>query len=359
MITLKNTFTRMKKVELEQLVIQLSMENQTLKENSTYNQAGNILFSEYIDKWLMQHQKKVRESSYLAYKSQIEKHISPYFKNLQISLNEITPEILEEYYEYKLREGLSANTVCKHHANIHSALNLAKKNKLVINNAADLTDKPKIIRYIGQHLSSEQLNCIYKVFRTSRIYLPVLIAGTMGLRRSEVLGLRWEAINFKERTLVIKHTCVKLIKNNKTELCFSDMVKSKSSMRILPIPDKLFEILKNARLEQLKHQVMLNEKYCKDYLGYVCVDKCGTIIKPDSLTNTFSYWARKNGFAVRLHDLRHSCASILFNSGLSLKDISEWLGHSSIHVTSDIYVHTYFQKKLNISSAINDYICID
>ena len=132
--------------ELRNVILSLTIENVKLRKQLENKKKGDILFSDYIVTWLENHQYKVKQNSYLAYKALVEKHIVPYFKNLNISVQEVTPLILEEYYQVKLSEGLSANSICRHHANMRSALKIAVKNGLIENNPADYVDKPKVAK---------------------------------------------------------------------------------------------------------------------------------------------------------------------------------------------------------------------
>lgn len=344
--------------ELKKIIFELTSENVNLKKKIKKQKTNDILFHEYICDWLDIHKNKVKENSYMSYKSLIYKHIVPYFKSREIKLNEITPQILEKYYQFKLKENLSANTISKHHANIHSALKYAVKNGFIISNPADYVDKPKVCKYNANYLSAEQLNNVIKMFENSKIYVPVLLSATLGLRRSEVLGLKWDAIDFKKKTIHIRHTAVKILVNNSYKILFSDITKTESSNRLLPLPDKIIDVLKELKDKQKENYIRNKKRYSKDNLKYVCVDEFGHLISPDNLSNRFRTITKKNGYNVRFHDLRHSCASILAESGLQIKDISEWLGHSDITVTSDIYVHLFFQKKIQISDKINSLINI-
>jgi len=344
--------------ELEYIILQLTIENTHLKALMAAKEEPQIFFWEHMLNWLVSQKSKIRETSYIAYKSQVEKHIVPFFKALGTTINQLTPEILEQYYSQKLNEDLTANTICKHHANIHSALKIAVRNRTIMYNVADAVDKPKILRYRANYLSQERLNNTFNLFSQTKFYLPILIAGVMGLRRSEVLGLKWNAIDFEKKTLEVRHTLVKVNKDHKTIIICSDLLKTSSSYRILPIPDKLISLLKIEKKEQVLNYMKNPKMYGKEYLGYLCLDKNGSILKPDSVSNAFSRRMLKNGQKTRFHDLRHTCASILASLGLTLKEISEWLGHSSISVTSDIYIHLFYQKKVAIAEKINEYIIV-
>lgn len=344
--------------ELEKVILRLTIENSQLKEQlETKNKKSQIYFWEYLFDWLENQKNRIRLNSYLSYLSQMNKHIIPYFKQSNILLCDVTPEVLEAYYFQKINcDKLSATTVHKHHANIHSALKNAVRSRLIQYNPSDYVIKPKATKYVGNYLNAEQLNNVFKLFENNRMYTPILLAGTLGLRRSETLGLKWNAIDFNQKTIHIRHTVVKVLKDNKYTIQCNDLTKTNTSNRLLPVPDKLLNYLQLVRNKQINNYMRDPINYNKEYLKYVCVDQKGDLIKPDDLSNRFRTKTKSQGYDVRFHDLRHSCASILADEGMDMKDISVWLGHSSINVTSDIYVHLFYQKKLQISNKINQYV---
>lgn len=344
------------KFELEKTVVALTQENIKLKQIINSQTSNNIYFDEWMNKWLNKMRTMVKANTYEAYVSQVQKHIVPYFQSKKLLVSEITPEILEEYYHYMFSSGLSSSTIQKHHSNIHAALNDVVKNKIISSNPADYTDKPKAKKFVGTYLTPQQFNVVFSKLRKSKIFIPVFIAGIMGLRRSEVLGLRWSDIDYEHKTLCVQHTVVKCVHSHKSELVFSDIPKTKSSHRTLPIPDKLFEFLQFHKKRQCKYYSTNRKTYNREYIKYVCVDEHGNLISPDYLSTHFHRCMVALGYSCRFHDLRHTCASLLIQNGSPMKSVSQWLGHSSTSVTSEIYVHLTFQDKINVANAINDYL---
>ena len=174
----------------------------------------------------------------------------------------------------------------------------------------------------------------------------------MGLRRSEVLGLRWNDIDFENKTMCIQHTVVRYVENHKSQLLFSDIPKTKTSRRTLPIPNNLLVYLDDLRKKQMKYYSKNHIKYCKDFLKYICVDEFGNLIKPAQLSRIYHSLMLKLNLNCRFHDLRHTCASLLIQQGVPMKSVSQWLGHSSMNVTSEVYVHLLYQDKINIANTI-------
>lgn len=236
------------------------------------------------------------------------------------------------------------------------ALKFAVKNGLTDQNAALLAELPSCNKFCGNFLNTEQFDLVLSKIKHTAIYTPVFIAGTMGLRRSEVLGLRWSDINFEQRTMCIQHTVVKCVKDQKTTLVFSDVPKTKSSRRTLPLPDSVYSYLKWLKHKQCVSYVTNRNSYSREYLKYICVNNRGELIKPDDLSIQFGKLMKYMHINCRFHDLRHTCASLLVQHGVALKSVSAWLGHSSLAVTSDIYTHLTFQEKISVANTIEDYM---
>ena len=185
--------------------------------------------------------------------------------------------------------------------------------------------------------------------------MPVKLAAFYGLRREEVLGLRWKAIDFEENTITINHTATQIEENGKTVTVASDTTKTKFSMRTLPMVPQFRKLLLRKKEEQAELRRVCGKCYNKEFLDYVCVNALGERIKPSYLTNSFPAFVVKNGMRrIRFHDLRHSCASLLLANGVSLKHIQEWLGHSDFSTTANIYAHLDYQSKITSAEAILD-----
>lgn len=174
-----------------------------------------------------------------------------------------------------------------------------------------------------------------------------------GLRRSEVLGLKWSAIDFKEKTLCIRHTVCKTVLDGQQIAVQKDTTKNKASIRTLPLIPEIEELLLETKKKQETHRKKAKGSYCKEYLDYVCVDSLGLLLKPDYLTQHFEIIIKKNNLKkIRYHDLRHSCASLLIANGVSLKEIQDWLGHSDYGTTANIYSHLEYSAKVNSANKI-------
>ena len=188
---------------------------------------------------------------------------------------------------------------------------------------------------------------LFEAVKGHRLELGVIIGAFYGLRRSEIVGLRWESINFEANTITVEHTVTEANIDGKHVIIADDTTKSKSSYRTLPLVPAIRTKLLAIQAEQERNRKLCGKSYNKAESGYIYTDALGNRIKPNYLTTAFPAFLERNGFKrMRLHDLRHSCASLLLANGVSLKQIQEWLGHSDFAITANIYAHLEFDSKL-------------
>ena len=243
-------------------------------------------------------------------------------------------------------ETLKATSVIKQHANMHKALKYAVKLDLIPGNPVDKVERPKLQKYMASYYTAQEMEKLFQAARGSRLELIIQFAAFYGLRRSEVLGLRWDGIDFEAGTLTIRHIVTSANIEGKHVLIQADRAKTKSSLRTLPLVEGFVQ-----RLKELKEQQEYNERLCgncynKKYKGYLFVDEMGNLILPNAVSENFGKLLKAHGLRhIRFHDLRHSCASLLLKQGVPMKQIQEWLGHSDISTTANIYAHLDSQSK--------------
>ena len=191
--------------------------------------------------------------------------------------------------------------------------------------------------------------------KEAKLELPILFGAFYGLRRSEAIGLKWDAIDFEQNTITIRHTVTSCDLDGKRVLVASDTTKTKSSMRTLPLVP--FMRRKTSRPERRtagKPSFVRTQLYQGLSSSYVCVNEIGDLIKPHYVTESFPKLLKANGLRhIRYHDLRrHSCASLLLANGVPMKQIQEWLGHSDFSTTANIYAHLDYSSKLTSADAM-------
>ncbi len=313
---------------------------------------GDIMFADFMEQWLDIIKSSVAVPTFASYSTSVKKIIAPYFREKELTLKNLTAKDIQEFYLRELNR-VSASSVIHYHANIHKALKYAVKIDLIDVNPADKVERPKKDRFVGSFYDADEVNALFEASKGSKLELPILFGAFYGLRRSEAIGLKWDAIDFEHDTITIRHTVTSCDLDGKRILVASDTTKTKSSMRTLPLVPFVREQLLTLREEQQENRRLCGRSYNKEYLDYVCVNELGDLIKPHYVTESFPKLLKANGFRhIRFHDLRHSCASLLLANGVPMKQIQEWLGHSDFSTTANIYAHLDYSSKLTSADAM-------
>ena len=224
---------------------------------------------------------------------------------------------------------------------------------LIDSNPADKVERPKKDRFIGSFYDADEVNALLQASKGTKLEMPILFGSFYGLRRSEVIGLKWDAIDFEHDTITIRHTVTSCDIDGKRVLVAADTTKTKSSLRTLPLVPFVRERLLALKEEQKENRRLCGRSYNREYLDYVCVNEIGDLIKPHYVTESFPKLLKAIGMRqIRFHDLRHSCASLLLANGVPMKQIQEWLGHSDFSTTANIYAHLEYSSKLSSADAM-------
>ncbi|WP_044482126.1 site-specific integrase [Paenibacillus antibioticophila] len=326
----------------------------------TSDDVEETLFADYMLEWLETVKPSIELITYISYSNAVKVRIVPYFREKGIPLEELKPKDIQDFYSYVMSTlKLTANTVIHYHANIRSALQHAFVTERISSNPADKVIRPKKEVFVGSYYNAEQVNHLLDVIKGDPIELGVMLAAFYGLRRSEVIGLKWAAIDLVNRTITIKHTVTTGSLNGKYITIEKDRTKNKPSRRTLPLVDAFYDLLVRLKGQQAINQQLYGDSYCRAYMGYVYVNELGERIKPNYVSQHFKLVLKKNTLPhIRFHDLRHSCATLLLANGVSMKEVQEWLGHSDYSTTANIYAHLEFSSKVTSANRMNEVIKI-
>lgn len=296
----------------------------------------NQQFLDFMRSWLDEVvSSNVRTTTMTQYRYVFESYIAKYKPFQGVKLRNLTPALIQSYYNAQLKAGLSPNTIRKHHANIHRCLRYAERLGLLSSNPSDRIELPAKRKYRGATAyTPEQLKTLLGLFQDDPLETVVTLTVAYGFRRSEVCGLRWEAIDFDKGTIHVCHTAVL----DKGKVVYADETKTATSNRILPLTPTMRSYLKQVKTKQLENKVLFGAAYIDS--GYVCVQPNGSPIRPDYASNHFRRKLEEAGLPViRFHDLRHSAVYTLRQGGCDPKDIQVWLGHSDVSTTLNVYGH--------------------
>jgi integrase len=296
---------------------------------------------QFLNRWLNDSVKPgVRPRTYESYELTVRLHLEPELR--KIRLERLTPEHVQALLNRKSREGkLSPRSVSYIRAVLRRALNKALRWGLIARNPATLVDPPRSVRREIAPLSAEQARALLETAKGDRIEAFYTVALLLGLRRGEVLGLSWRDVDFDRRTLHVRQTIQRLahkLTDGKGGLVPAEP-KTDKSRRTLSLPDGVIRALKAHRARQATERLAAGTAWRDSDL--IFTSPSGKPLDPKGVHRDFKRLLAKAELpmATRLHDLRHSAASLLLAQGVPLRTIMELLGHSSLAMTANVYAH--------------------
>lgn len=347
---IKKTVTYKSKKEAKERLVEFEGE----KLRNDIIMPRNETLADWLDYWMDNVVKINREmTTYAGYNFIITKHIKPSIG--KIKLQELTPAMLQFYYASKQTEkrengekALSSNTVKKHHILLKTALGFAVMQGVIAMNPVDKVSPPKYVRPKISYYNVDELKKLFRLVETDYILEPaVYLAGTLGLRRGEICGLKWSNVDFENKVIYIIDTRVRV--NNDVQ---EKKTKNATSTRKLAMGELLYKKLYEIKS---KHNEKSKNNLKDKTHEYVVIDENGEPINPGYLSARFAKFVKYNGIPhITLHGLRHSMASIGNEVGLTLYDISKMLGHGSADTTGRIYMHVFDDTHSEAINKIND-----
>ncbi len=332
-------------------------------ETGTYADPQRMSVGEYLEHWLTHAESTVSVRTYERYRDIVRLHLSPALGT--IKLGQLKPMHISSYYSQALKtgrlpshkkrqpgepaepkRGLSAQTVRHHHRVLHLALKQAVRWQMLASNPADAVTPPRPERRDMTTLDESQTAALLRDLVGTRMYVPVLLAVTTGLRRGELLALRWGDIDLDSGALSV---CRSLQLSREKGLLFREP-KTAKSRRVVKLLPMAVEALREHRRRQTECRwaLLANGELYEDNDLVICHTKskagpkpllAGRPWRPDTLTSWWEALAKSRGLGLRLHDLRHTHATQLMRANVATKVVSERLGHASTSITSDIYSH--------------------
>lgn len=314
----------------------------------------DVLFSDYVRIWMEQIARTVDEVTLQGYKVLADGHILPYFDERKTPLVKVDHKVIQRYIDTKHQNGrldgkggLSPRSLKLHKNIINQTLKLAVQNKLIPSNPCEFVTLPQSTRYESTFYNDRQLQELFTALRDDPLLPLVKITALYGLRRSELLGLQWDSIDFEGKTMTIRHTVSKV-----TKVIAKDKTKNASSRRTFPLTEDALRIFREAKSQEEQNRIAFGREYNENPFVFKWPD--GHPYSPDYVSHRFSDLLKQHELPhIRFHELRHSCASMLIAMGWSLKDVQEWLGHSDVKMTANIYAHLDTARKTNIAESLS------
>ena len=328
----------------------------TAIENSKrldYTQTGKYTVGQWMDEWFEAYAKvKVRPSSHQTYKGYIENHIKPNIGDIPIE--KLTSLQLQKFYRLLLTEGripriesekqprgLSAKTVRNINQVISSAMDMAVRHKLILSNPTEGCELPKVEHREMKTLPAEQLGAFLREAKESGVYELYYLDLATGLRRGELLGLKWEDVDLQNGVIHVRRQVAR-VDGEVKEL----PLKTKNSYRNISISQDAV--------------AMLTEMEAHRSSDYVFPSSTGGPISPDSVNNMLHRVLKRAGLpSIRFHDLRHTFATLALQNGVDIKTVSGMLGHFSAGFTLDTYAHVTTSAQKEAARTMGNVLAVE
>ncbi len=319
-----------------------------------YVSDNKLTVAQFLRDWIKVHvEPQLSPTSVDGYKVNIEKHIIPMIGT--IVLQQLKHTDIHGMYQKLLSDGrldgkggLSPRTIKYIHRNLSTALGYAVKMRLINDNPVKFVVSPKVKAYRSEIYDEAEIVTMLDKARGTDMEIPLAIAVTLGLRRGELLALRWQDVNFEGLNVTIRNNLVKTSQGS----IFKDL-KTESSYRSIDIPLGLLKLLKEHKSRQEIAKQTLGGCYKDD--GLICCNQDGALIPPCYFTRKFIKFLKKHGLKIiRLHDLRHTNATLMLKYGIPAKIASKRLGHSSVGITLDLYSHVVGDMQREVADKIDE-----
>lgn len=335
------------------------------RENNGFERPKETLLCNYLDMWLEDFVKiNCSENTYIKYKGTITKYIKPALGTLKLC--DIKALHLAKFMNKLKKSKIGNTTIQKHFMVLNTALNKAVKLQMINNNPCKFIDVPKRNKFKANILTLEEFTRIYAGLNESKyedhlMRLAMSVTLETGLRRGEMCGLQWNDVNFKDKTLTVNTALIRVDKKYKISA-----LKTESSYRSLPISNELIKLLKSHKATQRKNKLKYGEYYSSanmfgddsEEYNLIFTSEDGKYVIPSRFLQRLKRLCVYNKIDknIRWHDLRHTNATVLLKTGVSMKVIQDRLGHSLMQTTSDIYAHVTEEMNREATEVLSNVI---
>lgn len=302
-----------------------------------YVEPSQLSLTDYLKDWLDRQRHNVSAKTHERYSEIVRKHLIPALGHHRLA--KLKPLHIQRAHTKALEEGrrdgkggLSALTVKHHHRVLSQALRQAVRLQLIPRNPCEAIDPPRPERKEMKVLNREDVGRLLKEVDGKALHIPVLLAVLTGMRRGEVLALRWQDVDLDRATLAVTQT----LEQTAAGLAFKPP-KTARSRRKISLSPHIIDKLRRHRNRQKEQRLRAGPMF-EDH-DLVCSQEDGRPRNPRTLTKEFRRLTKRLGLAVRFHDLRHTHISLLFAEGVHPKVASEIAGHASVAITLDTYSH--------------------
>ncbi|GGE48032.1 site-specific integrase [Pullulanibacillus camelliae] len=302
-------------------------------QDGSYVKIEEMSMEDMLTKWLEHKRRNVAMGTYIHYRSYVNNHLIPHFGH--INVNEMKPSYIQEFYDQLIEDEVLSNQSIVHlHRTLNNAFKKAIEWEWAIKNPANVIKPPKPEKYEMKTWDEFEVQEFLKISQDDRFYIVYLLALTTGMRKGEILGLRWQDIDINNQILSVRQA----ITRERVGGYGVGKLKTDKSYRSISLFDHVIKELTEYRSLQRKY-IMKHRKTFNDQ-GFVIADLNGSFIWPRNLDRHWYDLLQKSALKkIRFHEMRHTHATLLLKQGVHPKVVQERLGHSSINITLDTYSH--------------------
>lgn len=306
-----------------------------MKLKKGYTEPKKMLFKDYLLDWLEKKKQDIAHGTYVHYSSYVRNHIIPGLGHWKIS--ELDHDILDSYMDEVKGLDLAQQTKRHIYKVLRIALSEGKRQGIKDGLLDDIT-APRMDRKEIEYWSLEEMQTFVKHLKSRNHRIPIMLALATGMRRGEIMGLRWSRVDFSNKTISVTHQLKQEDREGNAEWVISPQLKTETSYRTISIDDDTVEMLKEHKKQQERDKLRVGSDY--EDLDLVCSTTVGGMMKPTYLYTVMRRTCEKAKVKrISFHGLRHTHATLLLADGVHPKIVQERLGHRSIETTLDTYSH--------------------
>lgn len=320
-------------------------------DNGSFIEPSKMTVGAWLELWLEEYIKpSTKPLTYAAYKSSIETHIKPYLGSVRLSA--LNPTQVQSFYNHLLREKkLSAKTIKNNHGILHKALDQAMRLRYIGFNVTDACTVPRVEKKEIQPLTEEEITAFLETASGDEYEDMLIVALFTGMRRGELCGLAWDAVNFRTGKITVKQQ----LYASREDYTYKIASTKSDRIRVLAAPQFVLDILSRVRKEQALNQLKCPFTWENEH-NLVFTTETGRHIAPVTLYTHFKRIAKKIGRPdARFHDLRHTYAVTALQEGDDVKTVQQNLGHATASFTLDIYGHVSEKMKRDSANRMQQY----
>ena len=310
--------------------------------------AQELDLSHWLEYWMDSIVRPNRaETTVYAYQKIIDNHIDPALGT--VPLKRLTPKMVQEYYtETQRANGLSSNTMRRHHDLLSSALRSAVRQDVIPASPMERVEPPRVRTTESYFYNNQELKLLYQKIEGNILELAVKLAGSLGMRREEICGLKWENVDLQRHLVLIREA-----RTAYGATIVQKETKNRASVRTLYLPDEVYLLLEQEQARQQQERCVQSPAY--NPTDHVILDAKGAPYSPNALSLAFTRFVKKNDLPrLTFHGLRHTFATIASCQGASLFDIGKALGHATPATTGRIYTHLVDRTHEELVQRVSD-----